>query len=45
MLFAGIHTLSAEVCWPFLEGVVSLCHRIHPGWCLTKSEKQKEQTQ
>lgn len=41
MLLAGVRTLSAEVCWPFLEGAVSLCHRIHPVRCLTKSEKQK----
>lgn len=41
MLLAGVRTLSAEVCWPFLEGAVSLCHQIHPVRCLTKSEKQK----
>lgn len=40
LLFTVHHTLSVEVCWPFVEGVGSLCHRIHP---LTESDKEIKQ--
>lgn len=37
------HTVAAEVCWLFLEGVVSLCRHIRPEKSQTASGKQRKQ--
>lgn len=45
MLLTGLHSLLEEVCWPFPVCVGPLYHQIHPGRCLTKSEKQGQQAE